>query len=81
MEHNSNSNGIQLGSAGSNNWIATAGDTHYNFTVWLSSLSSASTKPRSDLRVWIEPKGHSIEGHTAQCTLTFNGRVIWGPHG
>ncbi|KAK4222631.1 hypothetical protein QBC38DRAFT_374693 [Podospora fimiseda] len=32
------------------------------------------------LRVWLEPKGHSVEGHTAQCTLSFKGRVVWGPH-
>ncbi|KAF3916656.1 hypothetical protein ABW20_dc0104834 [Dactylellina cionopaga] len=33
----------------------------------------------NSLQVWVEPKGHSVEGHTAQCTLTFNGRVIFGP--
>ncbi|RYP18626.1 hypothetical protein DL765_003833 [Monosporascus sp. GIB2] len=35
----------------------------------------------NDLKVWLDPKGHSVEGHTAQCTLIFNGRVIWGPRG
>ncbi|KAK6338458.1 hypothetical protein TWF730_002521 [Orbilia blumenaviensis] len=33
----------------------------------------------NDLRVWIEPKSHSIEGHTAKCSLYFNDRIIWGP--
>lgn len=33
----------------------------------------------NDLKVWIEPKRHSVEGHTAQCTLSFNGCIIWGP--
>ncbi|KAF5862090.1 hypothetical protein ETB97_012155 [Aspergillus alliaceus] len=33
----------------------------------------------NDLQVWLEPKRKSVEGHTAQCTLSFNGRVIWGP--
>ncbi|KAI2607725.1 uncharacterized protein GGS25DRAFT_497203 [Hypoxylon fragiforme] len=31
-------------------------------------------------RVWIEPKEHSVEGHTKQCILTFKGQVKWGPH-
>ncbi|KAJ2966566.1 hypothetical protein NQ176_g10089 [Zarea fungicola] len=31
------------------------------------------------LRVWLEPKRHSVEGHTATCILTFRGRTIWGP--
>lgn len=30
-------------------------------------------------RAWLDPKGHSVEGHTKQCILTFNGRNIWGP--
>ncbi|KAI0848464.1 hypothetical protein F5Y00DRAFT_270198 [Daldinia vernicosa] len=30
-------------------------------------------------RAWIEPKDHSVEGHTKQCILTFNGVVKWGP--
>ncbi|OGM48830.1 hypothetical protein ABOM_003027 [Aspergillus bombycis] len=33
----------------------------------------------NDLEVWVQPKPKRIEGHTAQCTLTFNGRVIFGP--
>jgi hypothetical protein len=32
-----------------------------------------------DLRVWLEPKSHSVEGHSSKCTLFFNGRSIWGP--
>jgi hypothetical protein len=35
----------------------------------------------SDLKVSLEPKGHSVEGHTTQGTLFFNGRIIWGPRG
>ncbi|KAI0594163.1 hypothetical protein F4775DRAFT_575043 [Biscogniauxia sp. FL1348] len=30
-------------------------------------------------RAWLDPKDHSVEGHTKQCILTFNGSVIWGP--
>ncbi|RYP38289.1 hypothetical protein DL767_002620 [Monosporascus sp. MG133] len=30
-------------------------------------------------RVWLDPKDHSVEGHTKQCLLTFNGAIIWGP--
>ncbi|KAI1169831.1 hypothetical protein F4777DRAFT_162552 [Nemania sp. FL0916] len=26
----------------------------------------------------IDPKEHSVEGHTRQCYLLFNGRRIWG---
>ncbi|KAL6835285.1 nucleoside phosphorylase domain-containing protein [Trichoderma camerunense] len=33
----------------------------------------------ASFRIWLEKKPHSVEGHTAECTLTFNGRVIWGP--
>ncbi|KAK5988381.1 hypothetical protein PT974_12533 [Cladobotryum mycophilum] len=33
------------------------------------------------LRVWVDRKAHTVEGHTAQAILTFNGRVIWGPQG
>ncbi|KAI0968779.1 hypothetical protein F4678DRAFT_463967 [Xylaria arbuscula] len=32
-------------------------------------------------RAWLDPKSHSVEGHTKQCILTFNGRIIWGPMG
>ncbi|KAI1760763.1 hypothetical protein GGR53DRAFT_508433, partial [Hypoxylon sp. FL1150] len=30
-------------------------------------------------RAWLDPKEHSVEGHTMQCILTFNGNIIWGP--
>ncbi|KAM3480893.1 hypothetical protein MY8738_004744 [Beauveria namnaoensis] len=33
----------------------------------------------ASLRVWLEKKRNSVEGHTRECTLTFNGSVIWGP--
>ncbi|KAH6603623.1 hypothetical protein Trco_008398 [Trichoderma cornu-damae] len=33
------------------------------------------------LRVWLERKEHSVEGHTKQAILTFNGKIIWGPRG
>lgn len=34
----------------------------------------------NDLKVWLVPRRHSVEGHTAQCTLSFNGRQVWGPY-
>ncbi|GAP82536.1 putative nuclear RNA binding protein [Rosellinia necatrix] len=30
-------------------------------------------------RAWLDPKEHSVEGHTKQCILTFNNSIIWGP--
>ncbi|KAK4222632.1 putative nuclear RNA binding protein, partial [Podospora fimiseda] len=30
-------------------------------------------------RIWLEKKEHSVEGHTAVCTLRFNNTIIWGP--
>lgn len=30
-------------------------------------------------RAWLDPKPHSVEGHTKQCILTFDGTIIWGP--
>ncbi|KAK7757915.1 hypothetical protein SLS62_000293 [Diatrype stigma] len=30
-------------------------------------------------RAWLDPRRHSVEGHTKQCILTFNGGIIWGP--
>ncbi|KAI8155502.1 hypothetical protein K4K49_007297 [Colletotrichum sp. SAR 10_70] len=32
-------------------------------------------------KIWLEDKPHSLEGHTFEATLTFNGRDIWGPRG
>ncbi|KAK6343885.1 hypothetical protein TWF696_007539 [Orbilia brochopaga] len=34
----------------------------------------------NDLKVWVDSKRHSVEGHTAKCSLSFNGRIIWGPY-
>lgn len=34
----------------------------------------------NDLKVWLEPKDPTVEGHSVQCTLTFNDEVVWGPH-
>ncbi|KAL8364673.1 hypothetical protein RB595_003787 [Gaeumannomyces hyphopodioides] len=31
------------------------------------------------LNVWLDKKRHSVEGHILKCTLTFRGKVIWGP--
>ncbi|KAI1213155.1 uncharacterized protein F4807DRAFT_457240 [Annulohypoxylon truncatum] len=31
------------------------------------------------LHVWLEEKPHSVEGHTAKCTLYFKDRQVWGP--
>ncbi|KAI0381483.1 hypothetical protein F5Y04DRAFT_289026 [Hypomontagnella monticulosa] len=31
------------------------------------------------MRVWLEPKEHSVEGHTRQCKLLFKGEEKWGP--
>ncbi|KAI3339348.1 hypothetical protein F4824DRAFT_498613 [Ustulina deusta] len=30
-------------------------------------------------RAWLDPKAKSVEGHTKQCILIFNGAIIWGP--
>ncbi|KAI1331437.1 hypothetical protein F5Y16DRAFT_395320 [Xylariaceae sp. FL0255] len=37
-------------------------------------------QPRLDERmiVDVDPKSHSVEGHTKQCYLNFNGQRIWG---
>ncbi|KAJ3941953.1 hypothetical protein N0V92_013830 [Colletotrichum tropicale] len=32
-------------------------------------------------KIWLEDKPHSLEGHTFEATLMFNGREIWGPRG
>ncbi|KAB8228987.1 uncharacterized protein BDW43DRAFT_303430 [Aspergillus alliaceus] len=29
--------------------------------------------------IWIEDKPHSVEGHIFYGTLTFKGKVVWGP--
>ena len=31
------------------------------------------------LRIWLEDKPHSVEGHIYEATLTFNDTIIWGP--
>ncbi|KAF4468125.1 nuclear RNA binding [Fusarium albosuccineum] len=33
-----------------------------------------------NFNVWTENKAHSVEGHTYQCTLTFQDRDVWGPY-
>ncbi|KAH6611847.1 hypothetical protein C7974DRAFT_406401 [Boeremia exigua] len=43
-------------------------------------LEPAPSHPnKANLRVFLEPKDHSVEGHTSTCTLYFNDQVIWGP--
>ncbi|KAI1483095.1 hypothetical protein F4774DRAFT_210332 [Daldinia eschscholtzii] len=32
-----------------------------------------------DTRAWLDPKPHSVEGHTKRCVLFFEDGLIWGP--
>lgn len=32
-----------------------------------------------EFNIWLDPKNHSVEGHTRTCTLYFKDKVIWGP--
>ncbi|CAH0020144.1 unnamed protein product [Clonostachys rhizophaga] len=80
MEGNSNQNGTQVGSVGNNSTVTSehTDNSQYNVTVYYNSPTK-TVSDAGDLRIWLERKEHSVEGHTAECILTFNNRIIWGP--
>lgn len=49
--------------------------------AYFKYLAETTPDTRSSLRVKLENKHKTIEGHTRTCTLKFNGRTIWGPRG
>ncbi|KAI0124441.1 hypothetical protein F4776DRAFT_672371 [Hypoxylon sp. NC0597] len=46
-----------------------------------SNREKFTTIMNNKLHVWLDEKPHSVESHTAQCTLFFKDRQIWGPVG
>ncbi|KAL3587388.1 hypothetical protein FPOAC2_13293 [Fusarium poae] len=36
-------------------------------------------RTNSKLHLWLEDKGHTIEGHDSTCTLYYKDQQVWGP--